>query len=855
MSEAIPAARRPPLPMVQAWLLGGTVAAALLWRWLPPLPPAALAALPALLVLPNAPRSVGGARLAAAMLLLFLVLHGRGSPGDSPSPAAQPDGRALAASARALLLQPVPQPALGLAALLEPEESGPGEEPERQALVCAGWQLDSLTWRPLPGTIELWPHARRCPPLPRSGFLLLAPGAAPDSPALPRTLWEPFRAPLGPFAGDPAGRAWQRGRVGRLSLDSARVRLRPLAAPREGRLAQARHAWRRSLERLRVACARRLAQGTGEGGPWLVAVLLGDQGVLPPEDVAIWQRTGLAHLLAVSGLNVGVLALALRAGLAPLPLRGSRKDLLLAGLLLLYIPLAGDQVSVRRAVVMALLLLAARRLERPAGGLSVLALAAVWILWRDPAQLAHPGFLMSFGAVATLVLGLAPGHAPAGARPAAAGIPAPPLRRAARLMGKALRGIGTALWVTVLAQAGTVLPQLACFGVLPLSGLVLNLAAVPVSSLLTVAGFLHLLLPLPGEPLGAFCRVLANFLVALARRAPVCSLAWSPHPVQLGLIALALALLFLRDLRLRLRVLASLALALLGADLLPRLLPTGSFACMFDVGQGDAILLHGPRVGGVLVDAGWSNPIKPDTRGAQLAEAVERLQPGGLDWLVLTHPDQDHLGGAEGLLASLPVRRVLWNGEWKDNSPQDRLRRRLAALGVPLVEARPGALLQASCDWRLRVLGPPPHGACPPGNERSVVLRVEGQAGSLLLTGDAGLEEERRLAPWRAWLQADWLKAGHHGSRHSTGAGLLAWVQPRQAWISSGRGNSYGHPHPELLERLARHRVQVFRSDRQGWRWQSLDGRAGPRRAWTRPVWRWQAAANPWRAPPVARPF
>jgi len=811
------AAALPRLPAAQAWLLGWTVAAALLWRRLPPAPPWLLLALPPLLAWPNARRALGGLRLGAALLLLFLVLHAR-SPG---SPAARPQAGPLADGARALLLRPLPQPALGLAALLEP----PGEEgATRLAQSCAAWQLTTRGWRALPGRLALWP-GRDGETAPTDSLLLLAPrGAGP----LQAALWRPLRGPIGPFSDSQAEQGWRRGELGSLSLDRRRLAACMLPDPPPS-------AWRRGWERLegslaelRAACARRLERGSGEGGPWLVAILLGEQRVLPPVDVRVWQETGLAHLLAVSGLNVGVLALALGAALAPLP--RSWRDPPLVLLLLLYVPLAGWQVSVRRAVLMALLLLAARRLGRRTGVLSALALAALWILWCEPGQLAAPGFLMSFGAVAALALGM-------GTRRRAAE-PGGRLRRWAR---GAARGLGDALRVTVLAQLGTVLPQLACFGALPLSGLLLNLAAVPLSSLLTVAGFLHLLLPLPGEPLGELCRVLARLLVVLARATPAAALVWSPHPAQLALLGAACALLLLPLARRRLRLaLAALAL-LVATDLLPRLAPKRAFACLFDVGQGDALLL-GSRAGAVLVDAGWSNPLTTDTRGAQLAQAVSRLWPGGLDWLVLTHPDQDHLGGAAGLLKSLPAERLLWNGEWRDNEPQRRLRLLLDRSRMPLVPARPGQLLQAGLGWRVRALGPPPPWACPAGNERSIVLRVEAPAGTLLLTGDAGLEEEAWLARWGPLLQADWLKAGHHGSRGSTGADFLARVRPREAWISCGRGNSYGHPHPELLERLRRAGLPWRRSDEQGWLWLSMDGGPGPRRAWPRPGWRWRPA-------------
>lgn len=806
------------LPRIHGWLLGGTLLAALLWRVLPPPPLWAWLGLPPLLLYPNLRRSAGSVRLALGLLLLFWLLHG--SPGgETRSPATRPAGGYADNAAGALWLRPLAQ---GNESLLELRREEGGEE-LRRPWVCEAWACEDDRWRPLPGRLEVWPRAGRCPPLDEADSWLLIP-----RPGQPPALWEPFRAPLAPHAPDRGAQAWSRGRCGRLVLDTTRVALRrPSASP-----ASAPPGW---SARLRAWCARRLLEGSGSGGPWLVAVLLGETAWLPAFDVRVWQATGLAHLLAVSGLNVGVLALTLRQGLGPLPLPGWLRDGLLAGLLALYVPLAGGQVSVERAVGMALLLLLSRRLGRPLSGLSVLALAAVTALWLDPGELVRPGFQMSYGAVAGLLLGMG------AARVAAPG----------GLWRRWARGLWLALRVTLAAQAGTLLTQLSCFGALPLSGVLLNLVAVPLSSALTVAGFLHLWLPLPGEPLGALCEVLSQLIVQLARRVPVLSLQWEPHPAQLLLLALALLALLAPGLRRRWSWPAAGGLVLGAAHLLPALARPLAGVCLLDVGQGDALLLRSPAGRTVLVDAGWSNPLRADSRGEELARALKRLQQDPLDWLVLSHPDQDHLGGAAGLLRGHQVRRVLWNGEWKANAPQDELRARLAELELPLVEARPGQLLLAEPGWRLGVLGPAPAGDGLEGNERSIVLRLECPAETLLFTGDMGREEERRLAGWGAWWRAGTLKLGHHGSHGSSSDAFLDQVRPRQAWISSGRGNRYGHPHADLLERLAGRGIRCWRTDRQGWLWHPLDARQSPSppRAFPRPCLR---AQPPVGTPPLA---
>lgn len=814
---------------LHAAFLAMSVGGALAWRFLPPLGPACLflAMLP--LVWPNAPRGLGTLRLILGGMVLLVVVQGPGKV-DAPSPFLPHPWEEGPPRIQALLLEELEQPESGLEGLAELQRGALEREDSPTSQCVRGWWRDDKAWHPLPGLLDLWPHRTRSPAWTPGRWHLVSPRQA-DTLLLEQAVDE-----VGPFMVSPRHLAWQRGKVGRLRLDSLSQRLLPVGAP-----AAARPWLARQFSRMREAFARRLLEGSGAGGPWMVAILLGEQRLLPPEEVALWQRSGLAHLLAVSGLNTGVLALALTQVLAPLPLRRRWRDALLILLLLLYVPLAGWQVSVKRAVGMAIVLVLGKALERPQSGMGALALTASGLLWLDPAELGRPGFLLSCGAVAALLLGM--GQTDKGAATGQRG-------GLFRVLQWSLReGLG-ALRISLVAQLGTVAVLLAFFGSLPLGGLLLNVVAVPLSSVLTVAAFLHLALPLPLEPLGALCAALAGAITWCASHMPLLALEWDLHPLQLTLLSLASCLLLLPLRRLSLIprvVLAGLCLGVAG-DLLPRLARPSAWLCLFNVGQGDAVLLSSPDGEGVLVDTGWENPQGEGGRGLRLAQACSRLLPNPPSWLVLTHPDQDHLGGALAFLQKQAVCSLMWNGEWKENPPQQRLRTWLGRLGPPMVQALPGQMLQAGTHWRVRVLGPSAPSPGVEGNERSIVLRVESRQGAVLITGDAGHAQERWLAPWGSFLAARWIKLGHHGSRGSSSQAFLDQVGAREAWISCGKGNRYGHPHEEVLSRLRAKGLRVHRSDRHGWRWISLDGRLGPRRAMPRPRLRWQEAAS--RAPP-----
>lgn len=814
---------------LHATLLASSLTGALAWRLLPPLGIHWLPLALGLLAWPNARRSLGTMRLVLGGALLLLLAQGPGGA-DSPSPALpHPWGKAPPRM-DALLVKELELAATGLEGLGEALRPGDTDAMAAPAILAHGWWHNAEGWHPLPGRLDLWPHRRRAPAWERDRWHLLLPRKG-DS-----LILEQAATALGPYMPSPRLLAWQRGKVGRLRLDTLALRALPIgpAAPAPSCVVE-------GVDALRSWCARRLLEGSGEGGPWMVAILLGGQELLPADEVTLWQDAGLAHLLAVSGLNTGVLALALTQVLAPLPLRRAWRDGLLVLLLLLYVPLAGWQVSVKRAVGMALVLVIGRGLERPQTGLGALALVASLLLWRDPAELGHPGFLLSCGAVAALLLGM---NAQKDSAPASS---TSQIRAA---LAAVWRAITEALRISVVAQLGTVAVLLAFFGKVPLGGILLNVVAVPLSSVLTVAAFLHLVLPLPFEPLGALCGALAHTITWCAAHMPMLSLEWDCHPLQLALLALSCALLLL-PMQQRARLLR-VTLALLGlvaaADLLPRLATPQSWLCLFNAGQGDAILLCSPSGKGVLVDAGWEDPRGEGQRGARLSQACARLLPEAPHWMVLTHPDQDHLGGAMGFLRAQAVCSLLWNGEWKRNPPQDRLRHWLDKAGPPRVEARPGLLLQAEQGWRVRVLGPSAPSPGVEGNERSVVIRVESPQGAILLTGDAGHHQEAWLAAWGPFLAARWIKLGHHGSRGSSSPDFLGRAGAREAWISCGKGNRYGHPHNEVLALVDALGMRLHRSDQDGWRWLPLDGKPGPRRAWPRPRLVHAKAAG--RAPP-----
>jgi competence protein ComEC len=573
----------------------------------------------------------------------------------------------------------------------------------------------------------------------------------------------------------------------------------------------------------------------------LAALILADRSGIEQETRQAFARTGLTHLLSVSGLHVFFVGLVLYRLLKPLlgrlGLRWRAMELTRAALtlavLVLYMLLAGSQVPVQRAVVMTAVWISATVLQRPSDSLNTLGVAAVVVLLLRPAALFDVGAQLSFAAVGALVA-----LSPVLERP----IPEAWRRR------RGLRGLLRNGVATVAATLGTAPLVLYHFGQLPLSGLVLNLAAVPLTGAVLLAGLLCVVaapLPFAADAFGAVAEGGCLLLLALSREGDV-RMAWTlvegyvRDPWLVGAFAFALvALALVRRPRARWGLSAGAvgccALAVWGAvlrgDARPRL-----DAVFFDVGQGDAALLSFPNGRHVLVDAGLRDPYS-DWGERVVVPHLRRYGVRRLDALVLTHPHADHVGGARAVMEAVPVGRLVHAGPEEDSELWRSLLYVADSLGVPQRVVSSGDTLALDPSVRLRVLapeGPPPPWLDP--NEGSVVLRVEHGATSFLLTGDAEAGTEAALAArYGGALASTVVKVGHHGSRtSSTEPFVAAASDPSTAFavVSVGRRNRYGLPDEEPLARWAAAGAAVLQTAEEGAVWLRSDGREVRRVDW-----------------------
>ena len=544
----------------------------------------------------------------------------------------------------------------------------------------------------------------------------------------------------------------------------------------------------------RAALVQRLWDWLGEnpGRPYVIALTTGARHWLADEDWEALRRTGTAHLFAISGLHVGVVAwfawlLGAGAGrFAQLFLRGMQPRYPATALSFLaalsYAALAGFAVSTLRSLAMITAVLVFTQLRRHGGLGAALGTALLVVVAPDPFAVLSPGFWLSFGAVGVLALSVLGLREPAGASDG---------RRAANTAAWARR-LAVAQWRITLGLAPLVVMF---FGEVSLIGALVNLFVIPLFSLLIVPGLLASLLLAAVWPHGGVfllhhgAGLLAGVMSLLSQLSAFDLAVWAAPAIGLPAMLVGCAgiawLLAPRPAPARWAAPLLLIPAVLGLDRHPGQAELA--VTVLDVGQGLSVLLQAPGYN-LLYDAG-PRYSSSDAGDSVVTPALAALGVRRLDAVVISHGDNDHAGGAASVLKAHPQAELIAPAPYGLEAA--RYRRCVEGLQWTAGEVH------------FRALNPPPGGGTR-GNNDSCVLVVQAPGVRVLLPGDLESSGESRLL--RAALEGpfDLVVSPHHGSSSSSSPRFVEALQPRLVAHSAGFFNRWGFPTDPVVERWDR---------------------------------------------------
>ncbi|HZQ60436.1 MAG TPA: DNA internalization-related competence protein ComEC/Rec2, partial [Casimicrobiaceae bacterium] len=536
----------------------------------------------------------------------------------------------------------------------------------------------------------------------------------------------------------------------------------------------------------------------------IVALTIGEQRAIPEAQWLVFNRTGITHLISISGLHVTVFAAITAALVHRLVRRSARMTAIvpahrvaaLIGALaaFAYVLLAGAQIPAQRTLVMLVVAAVGLWLARPGSARMVWLWALAIVLVFDPWAGLTPGFWLSFGAVALLLYS---GTCRLQSRPASFwDAQRRTLQAAARAQG--------------VVTVGLVPLTLAVFQRVSLIAPLANALAIPVVTFLVVPVALTAIV-LPFEwPWQLAHAVFAWLMLPLERLAAWPGTTWQQHapaPWSVGAAMIGIVWM-LAPPGIPLRALGALWLLPLVAvrPLVPG--PGGVRVSVLDVGQGLAAVVQ-TATHTLLYDTGPRFNDDADAGGRIVAPYLHAIGIERLSMLVVSHLDADHSGGTRSIAHTVPI-------DWRVSSVphDDRLWQSIG--GVERCRAG------QTWTWdgvSFAFLHPPPawYGATRfKTNDMSCVLRVAANGGSVLLTGDIEAKSEMTMVASDQSLATDLLVVPHHGSRTSSTAEFIAAVSPRVAIFTPGYRNQFGHPRAEVLERYRAAGAVLLRTDLQG---------------------------------------
>ena len=562
--------------------------------------------------------------------------------------------------------------------------------------------------------------------------------------------------------------------------------------------------FREHLYQFRQIWKNALLDALGEkNGATLSAILLSEKAAMDEEVKELYQKNGIGHVLAISGLHISFLGLGiyqwLRKGGIPYFISG----MISVSILTIYVCMIGISVSVVRAYIMLLLRIGADITGRVYDMLTAVLLAAVILVWHQPLYLTDAAFYMSHGAILGILL------------------ISPALNSILPKQKWLLKGIDASLAINV-----ALFPIMLWFYYeISTYSILLNLLVIPLMSGVLSFGMLGSLGYFIWKPLGKLMLLPGGAILwfyekigAVGIQMPFARIViGKPEIWQILLYYLGLIVIIWRIKRRGEKKLWLLSGYFVLCILFTKL-PDGNISVsIIDVGQGDSIYIRGPYGSDYLIDGGSS---AIESVGKYRIEPFLKSQGvGSLEYVFVSHGDSDHYNGIlemmQRQLFGIHIKKLILPSNYKNDEKLMELMYVAAENKIPVSVMEAG---QKIVEGKLQIqcLQPGMEMENMEGNAGSLVLDITFQKFEMLCTGDVENEGETLLNENLRGKAYDVLKVAHHGSKNSTSEEFLEIVKPKLALISAGVNNYYGHPHEETLNRLRNIKCKILQTNEQG---------------------------------------
>lgn len=548
----------------------------------------------------------------------------------------------------------------------------------------------------------------------------------------------------------------------------------------------------------------------------LKALILGERQDVDRPILENFQRSGVVHVLAISGLHVGFIMLIFLTFFSLLNLPYRLKIILSLFFLFLFVALVNYKPPVLRASIMVTFYFAAKLTERRGNAMNIIGLAGLLILIFDPRQIFQVGFQFSFAAVGSILYGY----------PKLSGfLPKVSRFKWANVFNKF---IGRPFIVSLTAVLGTTPLTWWYYGSFQLGALLINLMIIPAIGLLVISSFLLLTIGLIGlgfaEGLGTLLHLYFTGIlktIEIFSSLPFVQIDLPNPPILAVLILAAAVFLFFRLERTRRFIYpAILSICISLIFIFPN--NNDKLQVTFvNVGQGDGAIIQFPNQSVTVVDAGDYN-LHQNAGERYMLPMLKYYRIDRIKYLVGTHAHSDHVGGFLTLLNSVKVDTLVLSGYPYESELLFNIVSTARNKNIPVLFKKRGDFLYPDNRCRTYILHPfgsfleKKNQSGHEVNNSSIILKIQYAKTSFLLTGDLEKDAEQFLLAYNSFLNADVLKVGHHGSKTSTSNTFISQVQPKYSVISVGRFNKFYHPSRQTVNRLIVNKAHPLRTDRHG---------------------------------------